>query len=220
MRLCSSLGETARFLIMVIVFFLMSSGMVAMVNAGVGTPPWDVLHLGLSCRLGLSYGRIIHITGLALILLSFIMGVKPRTGTVLNMLLIGIFVDLIRSWNLLPFPTSPLFRYLQVLAGIMIFAYGTAVYILLDRGTGPRDSFMIALSRLTGLNMGLVRTLIEITVTVSGFMLGGPLGAGTIIFALTVGFFMQLFFKVTRYQARLSRRFYLRFLAKRNRLHG
>lgn len=208
MRIHSYPGEAARYAVMIAAFFIMSSGMVMMVNAGVGTPPWDVLHLGLSRLLDLSYGRIIQYTGILLILISFILGIRPRLGTVLNMVLIGSFVDLIGGLNLLPFPQNPYLMYLQLLIGTIIFAYGTALYILLDRGTGPRDSFMVALARLTGLRMGLVRTLIEVGVTVSGFLLGGPLGAGTVIFALTVGLFMELFFKTVRWQVRTGRRFY------------
>ncbi len=198
-----AIGELIRYLIMIATFAFMSSGMLAMVNAGVGTPPWDVLHLGLSLRLALSYGRIIQITGLLLVLISWLLGVKPHLGTLLNIIFIGLFVDLFSTTALIPQPDHLALRLLQLVCGTVIFAYGTAVYILINRGTGPRDSLMVALSRLTKLRMGLVRTFIEVAVTITGFLLGGPLGIGTMIFALTVGPLMEFFFTVANKQKKL-----------------
>lgn len=204
MRKRLMLNELLRYLVMIAAFAVMSLGMVAMVNAGTGVPPWDVFHLGLSLQLGLTYGRVIQGIGLMMIAVSWLLKVRPRLGTILNMVFIGLFVDLYMATGLIPRPEPPALRLLQLVAGTVIFAYGTAVYILINRGTGPRDSFMVALSRITGLKMGLVRTFIEVAVTAGGFLLGGPLGIGTLIFALTVGPLMELFFKVARSQAKAA----------------
>jgi uncharacterized protein len=200
-------SELLRYLAMIGAFAVMSLGMVAMVNAGVGTPPWDVLHLGLSKQLGFSYGQVIQGVGLIMVVVSWLLKIKPHVGTILNMFFIGLFVDLYSTAGFVPRPGHLALSLLQLVGGIVVFAYGTAVYIIINRGTGPRDSFMIALARITGLRMGLVRTIIEVLVTLTGFLLGGPLGLGTVIFALTVGPFMELFFKVARFQQETVRRY-------------
>lgn len=191
-----------RYLIMVGAFAVMSYGLAAMIRAGIGTPPWDVLHLGLSVQMDLTYGRVVQGIGLIMIVLSWILGVRPHIGTVLNMIFIGLFVDLYMYFGLTFQPQHLALQLAQMAIGTMIFAYGTAVYILINRGTGPRDSFMLALSRLSGLKMGLVRTIIEVAATISGYLLGGPLGFGTILFAFSVGPLMELSFKVGKRQAK------------------
>lgn len=194
--------ELLPYLIMVSAFAFMSYGLAAMIQAGIGTPPWDVLHLGLSLQLDLTYGRVVQGIGLVMIVLSWLLGIRPHIGTVLNMIFIGLFVDLYIAAGLTPQPQHLALQFAQLALGTVIFAYGTAIYILVNRGTGPRDSFMLALSRLTGLKMGLIRTFIEVAVTISGYLLGGPLGIGTILFAFSVGPLMELFFKVGRRQAK------------------
>ena len=194
--------ELLRYLIMVGAFAVMSYGLAAMIRAGIGTPPWDVLHLGLSLQLDLTYGRVVQGIGLIMIVLSWILGVRPHIGTVLNMIFIGLFVDLYMYFGLTFQPQHLVLQFAQLALGTVVFAYGTAVYILINRGTGPRDSFMLALSRLSGLKMGLIRTIIEVAVTVSGYLLGGPLGIGTVLFAFSVGPFMELSFKVGKRQAK------------------
>ncbi len=196
------LKELLHYLIIITSFAVMSYGLAAMIQAGIGAPPWDVLHLGLSLQLELTYGRVVQGMGLVMILLSWIMGIRPHLGTILNMIFIGLFVDLYMTANLMPQPQHLLLQLAQLAIGTLLFSYGTAVYILANRGTGPRDSFMIALSRLSGLKMGLIRTFIEVAATITGFLLGGPLGIGTLLFAFTVGPLMELFFKIGRRQAK------------------
>jgi uncharacterized protein len=193
--------ELLHYLIMVAAFAVISFGLTAMIQGGIGAPPWDVLHLGLSNQLGLTYGRVAQGIGLVLILISWVLGVRPKLGTILNMIFIGLFVDLYTATGLVPHPQHTALQLIQLGVGTVIFAYGTAIYILVNRGTGPRDSFMVALSRLSGLKMGLIRTFIEVAVTITGFLLGGPLGFGTVLFAFSVGPLMELFFKVGRRQA-------------------
>ena len=193
--------EFLRYLLMVFTFAFMSYGLTAMLWAGVGAPPWDVLHLGLSLQTGLSYGRVAQGVGLVLILVSWILRVKPYLGTILNMFFIGFFVDLFMAAGLAPRPAYPALQVIQLALGTALFSYGTAAYILINRGTGPRDSFMLALSRITKLRIGLIRTFIEIAATVGGYLLGGPLGLGTILFALSVGPLIEFFFKIGRKQA-------------------
>lgn len=189
---------------MLIAFAVMAYGLVAIIYAGTGAPPWDVLHLGFSLQTGLSYGRVIQGMGLIMILISWIMGIRPHLGTVLNMIFIGLFADLIMIAGLVPRPETLIMQLLQLILGTVVFSYGTALYISMNRGTGPRDSLMLALTRLTGLRIGLIRTFIEVTATVSGYLLGGPLGLGTVLFALAVGPLLELAFKLVKKQKDLA----------------
>lgn len=184
--------EILRYIIMICGFFFMAAGVVSVLNVRFGMPPWDVFHLGLHPFLGISYGQTIQGVGIAAIIISYLLGVKPKAGTFLNMFFIGLFVDLTIAGGFIPRPENIIFRLVQFFAGIILFSYGTMTYILADRGTGPRDSMMLALSRLSGLSMGVIRTFMEVTVTAVGFVLGGPLGVGTVIFALSVGPCMEV----------------------------
>ncbi len=185
----------------------MALGMVSILQTNLGMPPWDVFHLGLHPFIKLTYGQIIQAVGLVAILISWLLGVKPKAGTFLNMFFIGFFVDLIIATGFVPSPDNIILRLIQFIAGVMIFSYGTITYILIDRGTGPRDSLMVAFSHLSKLRMGVVRTIIEVTVTVVGFILGGPFGIGTVIFALTVGPCMEGCVKFIRWHNKKLKRF-------------
>lgn len=199
--------EIPRYLVMLPAFAIMSLGLVLALKARLGTPPWDVFHLGLALQVEATFGQAILIVGISLILISFLMGVKPHISTFLNMISMGLYIDLFITYNLIPQTESMVVRALQLLAGTFAFAFGTALYIALNRGAGPRDSFMVAIIRKTGLRVGLVRTIIEVTVTFLGFLMGGPVGAGTLFFALTVGYFLELSLKIIRKQSKLFRKY-------------
>ncbi len=184
----------------------MSTGLVCILYADLGMPPWDVFHLGLLHYVPITYGQVIQGLGLIAILVSYFLGVKPHIGTFLNMFFIGFFVDVIIFIDIIPYPQHIFWRSLQFLGGLFLFAYGTMGYILLNRGTGPRDSLMVAFSRLTGFRLGIIRTIIEVTVTVVGFALGGPLGVGTVVFALGVGPCMEVCTSLINWHNLLFRR--------------
>ena len=192
--------ELLCYLRMLAAFAFIAYGISAMIRADVGVAPWDVLHLGLSLQLKYTYGKIIQMVGLILIIISWILGIRPHLGTILNMYFIGPFVDIFIGASLVPQPGHLALQLLQLAVGTVIFAYGTASYILINRGTGPRDSFMLALSKRTGLRVGLTRTFIEIGTATGGYLLGGPLGVGTVIFAFSVGPLLELFFIVEQKQ--------------------
>ncbi len=191
--------EIARYIFLVSGFFVISFGLVLMFETDLGVPPWDVFHLGVYGRLGLlTRGQVMQGTGLFLILFSCILGVRPHTATLLNMVFIGLFIDLIYFLNIVHISGGPAFRVLVFFTGSFLMGVGTATYLTANRGAGPRDSLMVGIAAKTGLNMGLVRTFIEVFVTLTGILLGGPFGAGTFMFALSIGFFMQLGFRFYR----------------------
>jgi uncharacterized membrane protein YczE len=173
--------------------FIYGLSIVFVVKSGLGVSPWDVLHLGLTRYLPFSFGQIMIGAGFLCIAVSLPMGVRPSTGTILNMIFIGVFTDFILARGLVPEVDGFPLRLLYLAVGIMCCGLATGVYISARMGTGPRDSLMMGLNKITGWRVGVVRTLIEVSVTLLGFLLGGPVGLGTLAFSLTIGFFAELF---------------------------
>ena len=188
--------STLRYLTLFIGLFIVANGIVFTINANLGVNPWDVLHIGIANQTGLTIGRVIQGIGLILVAVSYFFGVKIYVGTILNMIFLGLFVDLIIDWGYVPLPDLILQRIILYVSGVIVFSFGVAVYISANLGAGPRDSLMLALTRATSIRIGTIRTLMEITAAAIGFFLGGPLGIGTVIFALTIGIFMEVGFSV------------------------
>lgn len=162
------------------------------VAQNLGVSPWDVFHLGISNYFpSLGLGTIGVIVGLIILLPSSIMGVKPRLGTFLNIYIFGQVLNTLMSSQLLKTPTSYVLSFIYLVIGILITGIGTAIYLHANAGSGPRDSLMLGLNKVTHLSIAQVRSGIEISVVVIGYILGGPVGIGTLIFSLTIGFAVQ-----------------------------
>ncbi|MDQ3856320.1 MAG: hypothetical protein M3281_08025 [Chloroflexota bacterium] len=187
--------------------FLFALGIVLTLHSGLGLGPWDVLHQGLSEQIGLTFGQTSILVGGVLVVLTVLLGERPGLGTVLNMLLIGLFIDLIRSTGLVPYAVSHGFalRLGMDCAGVGTVGVGSALYIKAGFGAGPRDSLMLALRRLTGVRVGVARTCIEVTALVTGYLLGGTVGLGTAVFALGIGPAVDLAFRAFNVHAHTSR---------------
>lgn len=173
--------------------FIFGLSVVLILEANLGLSPWDVLHNSLTKYLPFTFGQIMIGTGILCVAIAYPMGIRPKLGTLLNMILIGVFVDLIMSWSLIPQVEGYLLQILYLVVGICGCGLGTGVYITAQLGTGPRDSLMMGLHQITGRGVGVVRTIIEVTVVTIGFLLGGKIGLGTLAFSLTIGWFTQLF---------------------------
>ncbi|MFI2708115.1 YitT family protein [Nocardioides sp. CER28] len=156
-----------------------------MVRGNDGVAPWDVLHLGIVDHTGLSLGTVLVITAFAVLLLWIPLREKPGIGTVANALIIGPSTD--ATLAVVGQPDGQPARIALMLGGVVLCALATAMYIGAQFGRGPRDGLMTGLVRRTGLSIRLVRTSLEVSVVVIGLLLGGPLGVGTIVFALTIG---------------------------------
>jgi uncharacterized membrane protein YczE len=156
-----------------------------MVRGNDGVAPWDVLHLGIVDHTGLSLGTVLVITAFVVLLLWIPLREKPGIGTVANALLIGPSTD--ATLAVVGEPGGQVARVGLMLGGVLLCALATAMYIGAQFGRGPRDGLMTGLVRRTGLSIRLVRTSLEVSVVVVGLLLGGPLGVGTIVFALTIG---------------------------------
>ncbi|MFF1277442.1 YitT family protein [Streptomyces marokkonensis] len=165
-----------------------------LVRSGLGLEPWNVLHQGLSERTGLSMGVVLTITGALVLLLWIPLRQRPGLGTISNVLVIGAAMD--ATLAVVPDAHAMAVRVPLMAAGIVLNGAATGLYIAARFGPGPRDGLMTGLNRRTGVSVRLVRTAIEITVVVTGFVLGGTVGIGTLLYAVTIGPLAQLFLRV------------------------
>jgi uncharacterized membrane protein YczE len=164
---------------------LYGASMALQIRAGLGLDPWDVFHQGVSDRTGLSFGTIVIITG-ALVLLAWVpLRQRPGIGTVSNVFVIGFAVD--ASLALIPDAGWLPAQLTMLASGVVLNALAGAMYIGAGLGPGPRDGLMTGLVRATGRSVGLIRTSLEVSVLAAGFALGGTVGLGTVVYALSIG---------------------------------
>jgi uncharacterized membrane protein YczE len=170
-----------------------------MIRSTLGLDPWDVLHEALSKWSRLSFGTVTAIVG-ALVLLCWIpLRERPGIGTVSNIAVIAVAVDL--TLAVVAPPTALVPRIVLMVAGIVLNGLATAAYIAVRLGPGPRDGLMTGLHRRTGWSIRLVRTAIEVIVLGSGWLLGGTVGVGTVVYALAIGPLTQAFLPLVRWRA-------------------
>ncbi len=180
---------------------LYAIGIVITINADIGYAPWDVFHVGFSSTFGMSIGMASIITGLAIGVIAVVLGEKIGIGTILNMVMIGVFVDWIMLAGFIPMAISFFSGIMMMIIGILIISLATYFYISAAFGSGPRDSLMVAVTRKTKLPVGFCRGSIEIIAVIVGWQLGGKVGVGTILFALLIGLFVQTTFKALHFDA-------------------
>ncbi|RBP64223.1 putative membrane protein YczE [Brevibacterium sanguinis] len=179
-------GRLPRRLVQLLVgLYLYGASMAMIVNSGLGMIPWDVLHSGILRHVPLTFGTIITITALVVLFLWIPLKQQPGLGTILNAVLIGPALDL--TLLFLPRPEELGWAIVLLLGGIVLNGVASAMYIGSQFGPGPRDGLMTGLSRVTGRSIRLVRTLIEIGVVAVGWLLGGVVGIGTALYAVTIG---------------------------------
>ncbi len=169
-------------------------------RSGLGLGSWDVLHKGFSLHSPLTLGQAGQLTGLVIIVIAFIMGIKPGVGTLANMYFIGFWIDLIIQAQFVPEAAQYglAAQLLWVAIALVLLGMGSGLYIKAGMGVGPRDSFMLALVKRTGWRVALCRAIIEVTVCLVGWLLGGPVGLATVIVAFGVGPSVELGFRICR----------------------
>lgn len=165
-----------------------------LVRADLGLEPWNVLHQGLAKLTGLNMGVVLTLVGAAVLLLWIPLRQRPGLGTVSNVLVIGAAMD--ATLAVLPDARALAVRIPLLVAGVVLNGAATGLYIAADFGPGPRDGLMTGLHRRTGRSIRLIRTAVEITVVAFGFVLGGTLGVGTVLYALSIGPLAQLFLRM------------------------
>jgi uncharacterized membrane protein YczE len=169
--------------------------MALMVRAGLGLDPWDVFHQGLAGRTGMTIGIASAVVGVAVLLAWIPLRNRPGIGTVANVIVIAVTVD--AGMAMLPTPESLPVRVAMMLGAVVLNGLSTVLYIGAGMGPGPRDGLMTGLVARTGLSVRLVRTSIEATVLAVGWLLGGTVGIGTVVYAFGIGPLVQLIVRLT-----------------------
>lgn len=160
-------------------------GEALLVAAGIGVSPWTVLAQGLSIISGWSIGACTFVVSVAVLLLWIPLSQTPGLGTLLNAIIISAAIEFSLPW--LPRPESYLLQLLETIIGILLVGLGSGLYLIANLGPGPRDGLMTGLQRVTDLPVARVRTAIEISVVILGWLLGGTVGVGTLLFAFGIG---------------------------------
>lgn len=178
-----------------------SVGIVLMLQANVGLEPWSVLQEGLSKTIGITYGTASMFVGAAVVAVAVLCGESIGLGTILNILLCAVFIDGIQALGWVPLVDSLWAGVLLLLLGLEILVIGTWLYMRTALGSGPRDALMVALARKTGRSVGVCRAVVDVTVIVLGWLLGGRVGVGTVISAVGLGTLFNLNFALLRFRA-------------------
>ena len=156
-----------------------------MIESGLGLGPWDAFHFGMHLWTGLSVGVASIVVGIVLVIGSWFIGIRPGIGTLANMILIGVFIDLLQP--IIPSASHWAWGLAYYAGGIGLCGLATGFYIGAGLGKGPRDGLMIGLSQRSGWPVRRVRTSIELSALSLGWLMGAPIGIGTIMFALGIG---------------------------------
>ncbi len=170
---------------LIIGLILFGLGEALLIAAGIGVSPWTVLGQGISNVLNLSIGKATFFISLFVLLCWIPLRQIPGIGTILNVIIIATVLDY--SLIYLPAPEQFSLKLIQVIAGILITGFGGAIYLIANLGPGPRDGLMTGLQELTDLPIAWVRSGIELSVIIIGWILGGIFGVGTLLFALGIG---------------------------------
>ncbi|HUO42002.1 MAG TPA: hypothetical protein VMU35_03425 [Methylomirabilota bacterium] len=185
------------FFVIQIGFLLFGLSIDVIVQASLGLDSWDVLQMALTYHLPITLGEASIAVAFLVVVIDMILREPLGWGTLANVVFIGVWVDILRPYV----PAVPQLIAIQIaylLLGTLIMGFATAVYVGVDAGAGPRDTLMLAMSRIGKTSIRVARTAIEITVVVLGWFIGGPAWLGTLIAAIAIGPAVQLGFKVLR----------------------
>jgi uncharacterized membrane protein YczE len=179
-------------------------GIALMVQADMGLSPWEVFHQGISRLTGIPLGTVSILVGIPILAAWWPLRERPGVGTVLNILLIGTATNI--GMSLIPAPDPVPARLAMMLAGVAVIAVGSGLYLASDLGPGPRDGLMTGLHLRYGWSIRRARTGIELSVLLVGWLMGGTVGLGTVVFALGIGPLVQLALRIFDREGRVSRR--------------
>ncbi len=185
-----------RFLTLNLGLFIYGIGIAMMVHASIGLAPWDVLAQGISKQTGLSFGQSTIAVSVMVLLAWIPLRVKPGIGSILNAILLGVFADF---WlPHMPRLDGYVFQLLWFVLGLVVISFATGLYISCGMGKGPRDGLNTGIAQRFKLPFWQARSLVEVVVVLVGFMLGGQVREGTLIFAFAIGYLNQLGLRLFR----------------------
>ncbi len=179
-------------------------GIALMARAGLGLGPWEAFHQGIARQAGLQLGTVSILLGIPILGLWWPLGERPGIGTLLNVVLIGSSTNV--GLVVLPAQAEPVGQLVQMLAGVLVIGVGSGLYLAADLGPGPRDGLMTGIHHRFGWSIRRSRTLVELTVLVAGWALGGTIGLGTVVFALGIGPVVQVMLGIFDREGRVARR--------------
>lgn len=191
-----------RMIKLMVGLFLFAVGIVMTINANLGLAPWDVFHQGLSNILNMTLGQAGITAGFVLLIVNLFFQERIGWGTIGNMLFVGLYIDLLMVNHLIPIFESIILSLTMMFLGLFIVGCGSYFYIDAGFGAGPRDGLMILITKRTNKSVRFIRNAIEITVAVIGYLLGGYVGIGTVLIAITTGYFVQFAFKLFKFDIR------------------
>ena len=165
--------------------FFFGLGEAIIIGSGSGVSPWTVLAQGISIKTDLSVGTTTFLISIGILIFWVPLKQVPGIGTILNAIIIASTIDLTLPY--LPQPNDTYLKLLQVCIGIFIVGLGSGIYLISNLGPGPRDGLMIGLQKQTGTSIPLIRTILELSAVISGWLLGGVVGIGTVLFVFGIG---------------------------------
>jgi uncharacterized membrane protein YczE len=187
-------------------------GISLMAEAGLGLGPWEALHQGIQFRTGIPMGTVSIILGIPILALWWPLGERPGPGTLLNVVLIGASTN--AGIAILPAPEPQLAQLAMMAAGVLVIGVGSGLYLAADLGPGPRDGLMTGVHHRFGWSIRRARTAIELAALVAGWVLGGSIGLGTIVFAFGIGPVVQVMLGFFDREGRVARRREIRVLER------
>lgn len=192
-----------RLIRLVFGLFLFALGSFLIIQAHIGLAPWEAFSVGVSARTGLSFGNVVVLSGVIILIVDYLLKEEIGFGTIINTILIGKFVDLIEYFDVIPrmgnFPAG----LAMLLTGQVVICLGSYFYIGSGLGCGPRDALMVALGkRLPRVPIGAVRGGIEALVLAVGWLLGAKVGLGTVVSVFGIGFILQYTFRLLRFDVK------------------
>ena len=192
-----------RFIKLIFGIILYAFGVYLTVQANVGLAPWEAFHVGLSQKTGISFGKIVVLVGIIILILTVSLKEKFGFGTIVNVTFIGYFCDLFFAMNLVPLISNYWLGIGVMLLGLFVISFASYFYIGSGFGAGPRDSMMIAIrKRFPDIPVGVIRGVIEGTVLLLGWLMGAKVGFGTVMAVFGISFILQFTFKMLNFDVR------------------
>lgn len=188
--------ELWKYIKLVFGLALVSLGVVTILNSNFGLSAWDVLNQGINKTTGLSLGNSNTAVGILVLFLGFLIGQPIGSGTILNTILIGLFIDIFMKIGFLPKGDILFTKIILHFIGMVLFSYGCFLYISTGMGCGARDGMMVILTKKSKYSVGTIKICIEIIALIIGYLMGGFVGVGTLISAICIGPIIQFFFKI------------------------
>lgn len=176
--------------------FFCALGAITVLKSELGLPPWDVLNQGTGIVSGITIGNASILIGIIIVIIDIMLGLSIGVGTIINFIIVGIFMDFIENINMVPEVTTLVGRVIELIFGIFFYSYGTYLYMIQGMGCGPRDGLMQILIQKLHKSVTVVKNTIEIIVLLIGWYLGGTVGVGTVATAIMMGFLLEIFFKL------------------------